>query len=180
MPFNQQMTAPVELRLGADWNPPAKPAALHLTALPVYQIESLRGGKGTAITQTVKEAATLADKLDAFDAELTLELGGAKGFTLDLRGTKLAYDATKQTLTCKGVAAPLAPTVNPQKANGGEIQLRVLVDRGSVEVFANRGRVAMSVAAIPDEKKQTLELIPNGGTLVVRGGVWRMKSAWGK
>ena len=98
----------------------------------------------------------------------------AKGFTLDLRGTKLVYDAAKQTLTCKNVTAPLKP-------RNGMIFLRILVDRGSVEVFAGESTVAMSVAAIPDEKNNKLELTPQGGEVTVRvATVHRMKSAWGK
>jgi fructan beta-fructosidase len=56
------------------------------------------------------------------------------------------------------------------------------VDRGSVEVFAEGGRVAMSVAAIPDEKNRKLELIPQGGTVRIFPGAWvyKMKSAWEK
>jgi fructan beta-fructosidase len=84
------------------------------------------------------------------------------------------YDAAKGTLTCKDVVAPI-------EGRRGELQLRVLVDRGSVEVFADSGRVAMSVAAIPDEKNRDVVLTPAGGSISLRGGgLWRMKSAWGK
>jgi sucrose-6-phosphate hydrolase SacC (GH32 family) len=112
----------------------------------------------------------MGDDLDAFDLEFRIESGNTNGFTLDLRGTKLTYDAAKGTLTCKDVRAPIKNLYI----------LRVLVDRGSVEVFANGGRVAMSVAAIPDEKNRKLELIPNGEITVKSASVWRMKSAWEK
>jgi fructan beta-fructosidase len=173
MPFNQQMTVPSELQLIDYSEMPGEPKGARLAAAPAGEITTLRDGKNLLTPQPVKEAATLAENLDAFDAELILQLQDSKGFTLDLRGTKLVYDAAKETLTCKGVTVPL-------KSPAYGIQLRILVDRGSVEVFTDAGRVAMSVAAIPDEKKQALELMPNGGTLVVRGGVWRMKSAWEK
>ena len=117
------------------------------------------------------ERFTMADELDAFDIDVTFDLGKAKGFTLDLRGTKLVYDAAKQTLTCKDVTAP----VHPWK---GLLNLRILVDRGSVEVFTSRS--AMSVAAIPDEKNRKVQLAPDGTVTITRGNVWRMKSAWEK
>jgi sucrose-6-phosphate hydrolase SacC (GH32 family) len=121
-----------------------------------------------------REAKLLADKLDTFDLDFTVNVSKSTGFTLDLRGTKLTYDAAKGTLTCKGVTAPV-------KITDDLLDLKVLVDRGSVEVFAGSGRVAMSIAVIPDAKNDKLELLPTGGDLIIRvARVWRMKSAWGK
>ena len=129
----------------------------------------LQGGQN----QVVSKPTALADGLDAFDAMLSIELGRAKGFTIDLRGTKLAYDPEKQTLTCNRVVAPLKP-------HNGMVMLRVLVDRGSVEVFAPETAIAMSIAAIPDEKNRKLQVMPHGGDITIRAGnVYRMKSALG-
>jgi fructan beta-fructosidase len=184
MPFNQQMTVPVQLVLARDKD------GARLCAGPVRELDALRDGKPIFAVQdgaplSVGDRMKLASDLDAFDIELDLELGNAAGVTLDLQGTKLVYDAAKRTLTCKDVTAPL-------KAPPG--WLRVLVDRGSVEVFTDRevglpilteprkyGRVAMSVAAISNEKNRKLELIPQGGELkILSGAVYRMKSAWEK
>ena len=178
MPFNQQMTTPVYLLLckGVDR---AKPGELSLTANPVHELWGLREARPVydlqgGQNQVVSKPTALADGLDAFDAMLSIELGRAKGFTIDLRGTKLAYDAEKQTLTCNRVVAPLKP-------HNGIVMLRVLVDRGSVEVFAPESAIAMSIAAIPDEKNRKLQVMPHGGDITIRAGnVYRMKSAWGK
>jgi fructan beta-fructosidase len=178
MPFNQQMTVPVHLMLwkGQD---PVDPDEIRLTANPVEQLWGLRerppafdlqGGQ----RQVVAKPTTLADRVDAFDATLSIELGQAKGFTLDLRGTKLVYVGTKHTLSCKNVTAPAKP-------HNDVVILRILVDRGSVEVFADESRVAMSVAAIPDEKNRALGLTPHDGEVTVRSAtVYRLKSAWEK
>jgi fructan beta-fructosidase len=182
MAFNQQMTVPVELRLVKDGD------ALRLAARPVRDLVMLQEDEPAfAVEPDAKTRVggrmTLGENLDAFDAELTIDVQKAAGFTLDLRGTKLTYDAAKATLTCKDVTAPA-------KAKDGVLELRVLVDRGSVEVFTNvldrwRERefsnVAMSVAAIPDEKNRKLELTPQGGELkLLSAKVYRMKSAWEK
>lgn len=180
MPFNQQMTVPVELNLVKDGD------ALRLAAWPVWDVEWLREEepvfevKRDAKTSITKRT-TLGDNLDAFDADLTIDLKKATGFTLDLRGTKLTYDVAKETLTCKDVTTPA-------KLKYGMLHLRVLVDRGSVEVFPNgigggfEGCfAALSVAAIPDEKNRKLELIPVGGEIGLPwASVYRMKSAWEK
>ena len=81
----------------------------------------------------------IASGLDAFD--LALELTPAKGgeSRLRVRGLDITYDAAKGTLTCGRVTAPLKP-------RDGRVSLRVLVDRGSVELFADGGAVAISVA----------------------------------
>jgi fructan beta-fructosidase len=174
MPFNQQMTVPVELAL-ADGEPGR--AGLSLTAWPVEELLHLREEKPAfevepGTPRAVAEALTLADGLDAFDLGLWVDPGKATGFTIDLRGTKLTYDAAKGTVTCKGVTAPV-------KTVKGVAGMRVLVDRGSVEVFTDDAII--SVAAIPDEKNRKAVLTPaGGGVSILRGGVWRMKSAWEK
>jgi sucrose-6-phosphate hydrolase SacC (GH32 family) len=47
----------------------------------------------------------------------------------------------------------------------GRIQLRVLVDRGSVEVFANGGAMAMSVGVLVPEENRSIALVHPGGSL---------------
>jgi sucrose-6-phosphate hydrolase SacC (GH32 family) len=59
--------------------------------------------------------------------------------------------------------------------------LRILVDRGSVEVFADGGLVAMSIAAIPDEKNRKVELHAEGDAInILQMNIHRMQSAWEK
>jgi fructan beta-fructosidase len=169
MAFNQQMTLPVELKLHKEAD------QYYLSAEPVNELDQLmvRPDEELQSVQKLSEARSLASNLDAFQVALEVEMLKATGFTLDLRGTKLSYDATKQLLTCKDVTARV-PLVDRKVSMG------VFVDRGSVEVFAHGGRVAMSIAAIPDEKNRKVELIPQAGEIRIDVGIWRMKSAWEK
>ncbi len=184
MPFNQQMTVPVELTLRDEKDGP------RLLARPVSSQESLRDFKPANDKPFVGEVwltdaktgqlrKTVAEGLDAFDMVAALKLeptANAKQSTVafSLRGTELLYDLTKKTLTCKGVSAPVP-------LHGGKLILHVLVDRGSVEVFADGGRVAMSIAAIPGEKNSKLEISASGTDLAIETlEVWRMQSAWEK
>jgi len=173
MPFNQQMTVPVNLslhRLNGEF---------YMEADPIKELESLRETKAAFMVpekenRAVTKPTVLAGDLDAFDMEIAIDPNKSDGYTLDLRGTKLVYDVKKATLTCKDVTMPV-------KIDHRTLFLRILVDRGSVEVFADFRRLAMSVAAIPDEKNRNLELIPNGGDLTIKYAVvYRMKSAWEK
>jgi fructan beta-fructosidase len=175
MPFNQQMTVPVQIGIFADkeGDPP------RLKAFPIPELASLREEKpalltGVNDTITVDKGRTLVDDLDAFEAWLVVDLGKSDGFTLNLRGTKLKYDAKKEVFTCKDVTAPA-------KMHEGKIGFRVFVDRGSIEVFVESEGVVMSVAAIPDQQNHKLECNPHGGEVTIQhSAVWRMKSAWGK
>jgi fructan beta-fructosidase len=178
-PFNQQMTVPVALTLWEEKD------GIRLRALPVREIYSLHDSKPVYQNFPDKgplvfdKPQVLAENLDAFDVDLILDKTNSAGFTLDLRGTKLTYDPAKQTVTCRDVTAPLA------KSESGKLCFRVLVDRGSIEVFGignTRGysAFAMSIAALPNEKNTKLELIPAGKLVVNEIFVFRIKSAWEK
>ena len=75
----------------------------------------------------------LADiKGDLFDISAEIEPAHSKQVTLAIRGTPLEYDAEKKELKLLGKTAPLAAD---STASSG---LRILVDRSSIEVFAER------------------------------------------
>ena len=65
----------------------------------------------------------------------------------------------------------------PLPAIDGVVRLRVLVDRGSVELFGNSGRVAWCIAAIQDKKG--IDLSAQGGTIRVESlEAWSLRSSW--
>ncbi|MCE9561580.1 MAG: GH32 C-terminal domain-containing protein [Planctomycetes bacterium] len=184
MPFNQQMTVPVELSLHDEKD------GSRLRARPVKALESLRaeqvaserpllGAIWLTNPKTAQLRKVVAEDLDAFDVQATLIIRPVTAeakptVTFSLRGTELVYDVAKKTLTCKGVTASVP-------LRDGKLTLRILVDRGSVEVFADEGRVAMSIAAIPVEKNTKLELHAAGADLgVPELSVWRMPTSWAK
>jgi fructan beta-fructosidase len=182
MPFNQQMTVPVDLSLYSVGK------ELQLYAWPVAELAELREEKPAFehefnLNGPLTERMGLGDNLDAFDAELEIEIHEGKGVILDVRGTKITYDVTKESLTCKDVTAPLKLSGGVLPCRG-VLPLRLLVDRGSVEVFTGFGEdspIAVSVAALHDEKNRKLELSTIGGAVRVRTAtVYHMKSAWEK
>ena len=184
MPFNQQMTVPVALSLFTPNDGP------RLAASP-FGVDSLREKKAAFEIDKGshwrpdgpddKRSHVLADDLDAFDLWTEIDPRKASNITFDLRGTKLVYDVAKQTLTCKDVAAPVKMT-NPWNAHlPKRLILRILVDRGSIEVFADNGLVAMSIAALPDEKNHKVEFHVQGDAVdILQMRIHRMKSAWEK
>ena len=92
--------------------------------------------------------------------------------TLSSRGVPIVYDAAKKTLACGDKSAPLVP-------ESGKVSLQILVDRGSIEVFGNNGRVAISHGVIPPEGNRTLSFSTTGSATKVRAlVVHELKSAW--
>ena len=87
-----------------------------------------------------------------------------------IRGAELSYHVEKRELALLGKTAPLEPVA-------GKIQLQILVDRCSIEVFANGGLVSMSSCFLPRPDDKSLALV-GPGAKVERLDVWELKSAW--
>ncbi len=152
MPFNQQMCVPVDLTLRTTTDGP------RLFAEPVRELESLRSKAHAWHDLALKPGgenplAGLSGEL--FDIALEFEPGQAEALRLTVRGVPIVYDAKARQLSCGKLEAPLASL-------DGRIRLRVLVDRGSIEVFGNDGRVAISLGVIPPDEERSLEIAAQG------------------
>lgn len=167
MPFNQQMTFPTSLSLHAT------DAGYRMRSRPVEEIATLRG-------EPIRWEGKLRDDTnplaqldgDTYEIELTVSPGTAKQIELELRGAQVVYDVESATLRCNGSAAP-APLV------AGELKLHLLLDRASLEVFANDGAVSLSNCILPAATNRTFRLRGEGAkvkTLVA----WPLRSAWAK
>ena len=98
--------------------------------------------------------------------------GSAERVVLELRGTVISYDARKEELSTKGMVVPL-------RAVGGVVELRALVDRGSVEVFAQGGTAALAIAAVAPPERRSFALSAIGGTAELDAlELWELRSIW--
>ncbi len=152
MPFNQQMVVPVELSLRKT------AGAVRMFAEPVAELAALRGPKIERETPSLGTTPLRVDlESDAFEILVEGTVPAGARLTARVRGVEVTYDRTAKTLACGDKKAPL-------DAAGGKLALRILVDRGSLEVFANAGTVAIShgVHFQPDER--TLEVAGEGVT----------------
>jgi sucrose-6-phosphate hydrolase SacC (GH32 family) len=168
MPFNQQMSFPRELTLRTT------PDGVRLFMNPVREIESLRGHKqtwsGLAIKPDENPLAALTGEL--WEIQATLEPRSAAEVGLTIRGETVRYDVKSKTVSALGRSAPLEPV-------DGRIKLHVLVDRTTVEIFANDGRIAMCSCFLPDPLDRSLGLFANGGAAVAAQlDIWELRSAW--
>jgi len=168
MPFNQQYTVPVELTLHSTDEGP------RMRMNPVKEFETLRAKTHQWKNLTLKAGENpLAEiKGDLFDVEVEFEPAANTETIFDLRGEKVVYNAQNQTLSCGNVRTPL----KPQK---GVIHLRILLDRTSIEVFGNNGRVYIPRCIIPPDDNRSLSA--SCGNSEVKAGFLRvheLKSAW--
>lgn len=168
MPFNQQMTVPRVLSLRTT------PEGIRLFIEPVEEIEQLRGTAHRLTDVSLGGQPLTLDEPagELFDIEAVIELGDAETVGLDIQGHRIEYSASSGELTALGHSAPL-------QAEDGRISLRILVDRTSVEVFANGGRVQLASCVLPDANRRGLKLFATGGPArVVSLNVWEVRSIW--
>lgn len=168
MPFNQQMGFPCALTLRATSE------GLRLYRWPVREIRRLYAETHTFRNLTVAEGSQPLPGLtgDLWDIEAAFEARDAAAFGLRVCGQEIGVSFKDGTLTCLGHSAPLP-------LEGGRVRLRVLVDRTSLEVFGNGGRVSLSSCFLPGQNERRLEIFATGGAVrVVSLAARKLRSVW--
>jgi beta-fructofuranosidase len=101
----------------------------------------------------------------------------------DLEGTVVKYDPAEQRLTVDRSLTGEAPgdlsesVLKPTKE--GTVRLHLFLDRSSLEVFGNDGRVSITNRIYPSPEHTGLRLFADGGTVQVRSAeVWDLRSVW--
>ena len=130
MPFNSQMSLPVELTLRST------PDGPRIFMNPVREVARLRASKETVCRNKVLDGKNLLDGISGEQKEILVsgEPKPGSSFRLDIKGMEISYDSDGNVLTVDGRPATLAP-------ENGRISLRILADTRSVEIFGNDGRI---------------------------------------
>ncbi len=168
MPFNQMMGIPVELTLRTT------DAGLQLFANPVRELTSLRARSHIIKPQTLApgENPLGGVKGELLDVTAEFTLGDATEIGFKLRGVPVTYDVKKRELSCGDKQALLEP-------EDGKIQLRILVDRTSIDIFGNHGRLYMPMGVIVPADNTSLEVFARGGDAKIDSlNVFELKPAW--
>ena len=179
------MSLPRELALSRD------AAGLRLIQQPIAELAARRHELGSWQGLTLAPGENPLETLrgDALEivVRAAVDPAGARRFGLRLRvgqqeQTTLTYDRDQQTLTLdrshSGQLAPrfTGPQVLPLAPRDGAIDLRVIMDRSSVEVFADGGRGALTSQIFPDLASQGLALFAEGGSVqIVALAVYRLE-----
>lgn len=127
MPFNQQMTFPTELTLRAT------AAGPRLHAQPVRELALLYRDSYAWPEVALRDLAQATSGLtgDAYHLKAMVEARGS--WCLNVRGLPLQYDAAAGEVSLGKCRAALDAS--------GPVKLEVLLDRASIEVFLDDGRL---------------------------------------
>lgn len=140
MPFNQMFTFPHRLTLRTT------PDGTRMFAKPIKEIEKIHKKKqfikGKPLKPDAPVKMTVSGRL--FDIRAEFDLAQAKTVGLDIGGTKVVFDG-KQLF-----GAPIKPV-------DGKIRMQILVDRSSIEVCGNDGRVCITKSFRSKDEIKTIE-----------------------
>lgn len=162
MPFNQQISFPCELTLHNTTN------GLRVFREPILEIALLHHGQDTWTNRTLKADETLplepAGQLFHLKAEVSIPEGAKLIF--NIRGIPIV-------LTAKTIASGSNPTPVANHIKTVEI----LVDRASLEVFANQGEVSSTRFILP--KENGLSMKAEGGVVIIQSlAIFALDSVW--
>ncbi len=176
MPFNGQMSFPCELSLTKF------SFGYKLIRNPVREIEELHGKhydwKNKNLIPGINENIVKGVKGDCLHIIGEFDLKSSDSFGFMIRnsrkkpGTEIVYSVKRGTLTVLSSTMPIVPVDN-------KISLEILVDRTSIEIFANDGQGVVSNCFTPDEDADELVLFTNGGELGVdKLDIYKMNSIY--
>jgi len=168
MPFNQMMLFPVKLTLHTTEEGP------RMFAEPIREIEKLHAKQWRWENKILKPAENLLSGIsgELFHIRAELKVGDVRQTGFVIRDIPVVYDVQKQQLSCQNKTAPLKPV-------DGKIRLELLVDRTSIEVFGNDGRIYMPIGVILAGNPKSLEIFTKGGDTEVQSlEVFELSSIW--
>ena len=150
-PFSRQMGFPLEMSLTE------RGGHLCLSALPVPELENALGTPVTLEDKTDADFPTVAAL-----THLTVPAGASGTMTLNLFGYSVTLDLTAATL-CAG------EHVLPLTVAGGDIDLLVLTDKQSVEIYLDGGTILCTAGhTFGEERMVHVSGLPEGASLTVR------------
>jgi fructan beta-fructosidase len=164
MPFTEQMSFPTTMELRTT------PNGVKLFRWPIKEIESLYTKRHEFTKRPIAELTGALSGIDSdlIDASIEFDPKETGSVEWNLRGLKVIYQADKQQFLYKG--SPLAAT-----PVDGKVKLRVLVDRGSLELFANDGAAVATHFALPDPKNRSISVTGKGSVSLI---INELKSSW--
>ena len=168
MPFSQQALFPCELTLRTT------PGGIRLFREPIREIEGLYRGtwrwQNEPLTGGGKAIGGPGGEL--LDVRAEIEPGDIATVDLEVRGIAVTYEARAQVLCCQNAVVALAPVRN-------RIKLRILVDRTSLEIFANNGCAAMAFGCLPQVDDRAVLISAEGGAgRLIDLTVHELRSIW--
>lgn len=176
MPFNGQMSFPSEMMVSKF------PTGYKLVRKPIAKINELHGKHynwsdkivipGINQNRVKKVSGDCIHLIGEFDLKTSDNFGFMFRHHSKKQGIEVLYNVKRGVLTVLGSTVPLLPEDNI-------IKLEVLLDRTSIEIYANNGQAVVSNCFVSDEKSTDVVLFTNGGELgIVNLDVYHVESIW--
>ena len=176
MPFNQQFAFPRELTLRTT------PGGIRLFGNPVREIENIHGEHQSWNDLTVKPGdnplSSLEGEIYHIIAEFQVDKGTDGEFGFNLRGTEIMYHTGNNMLTAVCPSDDMNREVKLLPDNG-MIRMEILLDRASVEAFANNGEIPMAFYNLPGKEIREISLTCKEGNVFLKSlDVYELNSIW--
>jgi fructan beta-fructosidase len=161
MPFNQQMTFPREFTLHTT------PAGLRLFREPIKEIAKLHGHEDDLPKQDLTDGAELKIRDAGQSFHIQAEVNIPEGTTVTFHLCGIDLNLTHAGMQCAAKA----------DVSGGLTYVEILVDRTSVEAFANHGEASLSQCFVPSG--EGVSLTCHGGPATLQSlKTFDVLSAW--
>ncbi len=168
MPFSQLLSLPVELTLRTT------DEGVRVFCNPAREIASIRAERRSYPMKDLSTGPLEVTDIgwELYEVLVTFDFENANTIGARIRGIEISYDVKTQMLSLGKYKAK----VKPEK---GKLRLRALLDRCSVDLFANDGRAYLMDSAYPDNSRAALECYAKGGQVTVKNIEFcRLKSIW--
>ncbi len=167
MPFNQCMSFPTTMELRTTHQ------GIHLFRWPVKEIEKLyiksHKFKNLTLGKANKKLADIETEL----IDLSIDFEPTKSMKLTIRGLEITYDQKNEMFVFENNELP-ASAIN------GKVTLRVLLDRSTLELFANQGAAVSTNYALPHAENKSISLSADDGLKINSLVVNELRPSWGK
>jgi fructan beta-fructosidase len=157
MQFNQQATFPCELTL-RTFN-----EKVLLCRYPIPEIEQLYVKERTMNDVDILPGKDLLKDIsgELFDIEMEIDPGTAYLVSFFVGDTHVNYDPLRKNISCNGKSISAL-------SDDGLLRLRMLIDRTSLEIFADQGRTSLTFSLSPIDTKFPLKLLTKGGKAKIK------------
>ncbi|MDA0195899.1 MAG: glycoside hydrolase family 32 protein [Bacteroidetes bacterium] len=168
MPFNQQMSLPLELTLRTGTG------GLRLFINPIDELKSLRGETTSWDNLSLNPGGNPLEGTqgDFYEIEVEFDVQNAEEFGFTLRGRTVKYTVSTNTLNCDGKEVTISP-------KNGKLKLHLFLDATSIEAVVNDGWAYISSFRVFDSEDHEISLYVKEGTLRINSlEVHEMRSVW--
>jgi fructan beta-fructosidase len=172
MPFNQLMYFPTELKLRTTAN------GVRLCSTPVAEITNNAANvyAWTNLNLTPGYNPLSGIRGNLFDVKAQFTVGATQTITFTFQSVTVTYNTATQQISCNGNGNTYVQSLPPMN---GSVQLEIIVDRNTIEIFGNNGQLYMPLPANNATGNSLLSLTCAGGNVTFNSlTVNKLKSIW--